>query len=90
MWDKGRPFSWLVRKTYLRVHLGPDKPFEALMLLLGGDIELNPGPSRDRWATIYTALNKGLVKYAASCTQLSDEGLRWASFNILGPMVDWE
>ena len=63
VWDRGRPFSWLVHKTYLRGHLGPDKPWEALLLLLGGDIELNPGPSSGLWAAVYTAQNKGLVKF---------------------------
>ena len=28
VWDRGWPFSWLVRKTYLRGHLGPYKPWE--------------------------------------------------------------
>ena len=60
------------------------------MLLLRGDNELNPGPSRGHWAAIYTALNKGLVKSAAGCTQPSGDGLRWESFNIGGPTVDWD
>ena len=90
VWDRGRPFSWLVYKTYLRGHLGPYKPWEALLLLLGGDIELNPGPSSGQWAAVYTALNKGVVKSATGCTQPSGDGLRWASFNIGGPTVDWD
>ena len=90
VWDRGRPFSWLVHKTYLRGHLGPYRPWEALLLLLGGDIELNPGPSSGQWAAAYTTLNKGVVKSATGCTKPSGDGLRWASFNIGGPTVDWD
>ena len=39
---------------------------------------------------VYTALNKGVVKSATGCTQPSGDGLRWASFNIGGPTVDWD
>ena len=88
--DGGQPFGWLVHKMYLRGHLGPYKRCEALLLLLGGDIELNPGPSSDHWEAIYTARNKGLAKSAAACTQPRDGGLRWASFIIGGPTVDWD
>ena len=68
VWDRGRLFSWHVYETYLRGHPGPYKLWEALVLLLGGDIELNPGPSSGQWTAVYTALNKGLVKFAAGST----------------------
>ena len=55
VWDTGRPFSWLVCKTYLRGHLGPYKPLHpcrGLGSTSPADILLNshvmPSPAR-KW-----------------------------------------
>ena len=92
VWDRGGPFGWLVRKTSRRGHLGPHQARGALLLLLRGDIELNPGPLSDHWSVVYTTTNKGAVDFAASCTQPSVTGLRWAPTTLAAPQTigtDW-
>ena len=79
--------SCVAHNTYLRAYLCPYKPWGALLLLLG-DIELNPGPSSGHWAAVHSAVNKGLVKSAAVCTQPSAMAW-WALFNVGGATVHW-
>ena len=62
----------------------------ALLLLACGNIEPNPGPTSNLWQSALAALGRGLPKPPTACLRAHDGRIKWATYNIGGPSVDWD
>ena len=92
VWDRGKRHSrlWLARRVWDRGGLGPLPHWLVLLLLACGGVEPNPGPTSNLWQLALVALRRGVTKPHTACLGTHDGHIRWATYNIEGPTVDWD
>ena len=90
VWDRGKRRSrlWLAWRMWDQGRPRPLPQWLALLLLACGDVE--PGPTSNVWQSALATLRRGVAKPDTACLGPHDGRIRWASYNIEGPTVDWD